>query len=119
MRRLNWEDFTALAPEMSGAERRAVSIAGATHALHDGYTDLIYIMLPLWQAEFGLDYAALRVLRGVFVGAMATLQIPAGFASEKLAAALVLGLGTALAGFGYCLAGLSSGFAMLLGALFI
>jgi MFS family permease len=69
--------------------------------------------------EFGLDYAALGVLRGVFVGAMASLQIPAGFASEKLGAALVLGLGTALAGFGYCLAGLSSGFAMLLGALFI
>src|SRR5258707_236504 len=76
-------------------------------------------MLPLWQAEFGLDYAALGVLRGVFVGAMASLQIPAGFASEKLGAALVLGLGTALAGLGYCLAGLSSGFALLLGPVFI
>jgi MFS family permease len=76
-------------------------------------------MLPLWQAEFGLDYAALGLLRGVFVGSMASLQIPAGFASEKFGTALVLGLGTALAGLGYCLAGASSGFAMLLGALFI
>src|SRR6202451_2737916 len=50
---------------------------------------------------------------------MASLQIPAGFASEKFGTALVLGLGTALAGLGYCLAGASSGFAMLLGALFI
>jgi MFS family permease len=119
MRAFHWENFTALTRQFSPDQRRAASIAAVTHALHDGYTDLIYIMLPLWQVEFGLDYAALGVLRGVFVGAMASLQIPAGFASEKLGAALVLGLGTALAGFGYCLAGLSSGFAMLLGALFI
>jgi MFS family permease len=76
-------------------------------------------MLPLWQVEFGLDYAALGVLRSVFVGAMACLQIPAGLASEKLGAAVVLALGTALAGLGYCLAGASSGFTMLLVALFI
>ncbi len=71
MRRLSWEDFAALAPEMSGEQRRAAAIAGAAHALHDGYTDLIYILLPLWQAEFGLTYAALGALRSVFVGAMA------------------------------------------------
>ena len=119
MRAFHWENFTALTRQFSPDQRRAASIAAVTHALHDGYTDLIYIMLPLWQAEFGLDYAALGLLRGVFVGAMASLQIPAGFASERLGAALVLGLGTALAGLGYCLAGASSGFAMLLGALFI
>ena len=119
MRAFHWENFAALTRQFSPDQRRAASIAAVTHALHDGYTDLIYIMLPLWQAEFGLDYAALGLLRGVFVGAMASLQIPAGLASEKLGAALVLGLGTALAGLGYCLAGASSGFAMLLGALFI
>ncbi len=119
MRRLSWEDFTALAPQMSGEQRRAASVAGAAHALHDGYTDLIYILLPLWQAEFGLSYAALGALRSVFVGAMACLQIPAGLASERFGAATVLAFGTALAGLGYCFAGLSTGFVMLLCALFI
>jgi MFS family permease len=119
MRRLSWEDIAALAPDMSGEQRRAASIAGAAHALHDGYTDLIYILLPLWQAEFGLTYAALGALRSVFVGAMACLQIPAGFAAERFGPALVLALGTALAGLGYCFAGLSTGFVMLLGALLI
>src|SRR5579862_4819394 len=119
MRRLHWEDFTALAPQMSGEERRAVSIAGVAHALHDGYTDLVYIMLPLWQAEFGLTYAALGLLRSVLVGAMACLQIPAGIASERFGAAVVLALGTALAGLGFCFAGISTGFVTLLGALFI
>jgi MFS family permease len=58
-------------------------------------------------------------LRSVFVGAMASLQIPAGFLSERFGAAIMLALGTALAGLGYCFAGLSIGFAMLLGALLI
>jgi MFS family permease len=119
MRRLSWENFSALAPQLSGEQRRAASIAGAAHALHDGYTDLIYILLPLWQSEFGLTYAALGALRSVFVGAMACLQIPAGLASERFGAATVLALGTALAGLGYCLAGASTGFVMLLVALFI
>ena len=119
MRGLHWENFAALTRQFSPDQRRAASIAAVTHALHDGYTDLIYIMLPLWQAEFGLDYAALGILRGVFVGAMASLQIPCSLISEKLGVPLVLALGTALAGLGYCLAGVSVGFTMLLVALFI
>jgi MFS transporter, FSR family, fosmidomycin resistance protein len=119
MRRLFWDGFAAGATKFSRDERRAAAIAGGAHALHDGYTDLIYIMLPLWQAEFGLTYAALGLLRGMFVGAMASLQIPAGLLSERLGAAVVLAFGTCLAGLGYCLAGASTGFAMLLGALVI
>jgi len=119
MPRLSLEKFAGLAPQMSSEQRRAASVAGVAHALHDGYTDLIYIMLPLWQAEFGLTYAALGLLRSAFVGAMASLQIPAGYMSERFGAAIVLALGTAVAGIGYCLAGLSTAFAMLLGALLL
>jgi MFS transporter, FSR family, fosmidomycin resistance protein len=119
VRGLHWENFAALTRQFSPDQRRAAGIAAVTHALHDGYTDLIYIMLPLWQAEFGLDYAALGILRSVFVGAMASMQIPAGLVAEKLGVPLVLAFGTALAGLGYCLAGASAGFTMLLVSLFI
>jgi MFS transporter, FSR family, fosmidomycin resistance protein len=119
MPKLSLETFAGLAPRMSSEQRRAAAVAGVAHALHDGYTDLIYIMLPLWQAEFGLTYAALGLLRSTFVGAMASLQIPAGYMSERFGVAIVLALGTALAGLGYCLAGLSTAFAMLLGALLL
>ena len=119
MRWIDWQSFAAGAAKLSPQERRAAAIAGGAHALHDGYTDLIYIMLPLWQAEFALSYAALGLLRSMFAGAMASLQIPAGLLAERFGAAAVLAAGTALAGFGYCIAGLSTGFAMLLGALVI
>jgi len=100
-------------------ERAAAGIACGAHALHDGYTDLIYVMLPIWQREFGLGYAELGLLRGLFAGTMAGFQIPSGLLAERLGAAAVLALGTALAGAGYCLAGASAGFALLMVALFV
>ena len=64
-------------------ERRAAAVACGAHALHDGYTDLIYVLLPVWQAEFGLGYAELGLLRGLFAGTMASFQIPSGYLSER------------------------------------
>ena len=90
-------------------ERRALGVACGAHVLHDGYTDLIYVMLPIWQSEFGLGFAALGLMKTVFSGTLAGFQIPSGLLAERFGAPIVLALGTALAGFGYCLAGLSNG----------
>jgi MFS family permease len=100
-------------------ERRTMAVACGAHVLHDGYTDLLYVLLPLWQAQFGLDYAMVGLLRALYVGAMAGFQIPAGAIAQRFGGPLVLGLGTALAGIGYLIAGASVGFAMLVGALVI
>ena len=100
-------------------ERRALGVACGAHALHDGYTDLVYILLPIWQNEFGLGFAALGLMRTVFSGTLASFQIPAGFLAERFGAVTVLALGTALAGFGYVLAGFSNGVALLVAALFV
>ena len=106
-------------PATKREERRAAGVACGAHALHDGYTDLIYVMLPVWQQEFGLGYAELGLLRGLFAGTMASFQIPAGFLAERLGTAAVLALGTALAGAGYCLVGASAGLGLLIVALFV
>lgn len=100
-------------------ERRALGVASGAHVLHDGYTDLIYVMLPLWQAEFGIGYAALGLLRTCYSGTMASLQIPSAFLSERLGVPLVLAAGTALSGIGYLVAGASVGFWTLVIALLI
>ena len=96
-----------------------MGVACGAHALHDGYTDLIYVMLPIWQAEFGLSYAAIGLLRGVFAGTMAGFQIPAGLLSERLGTPLVLAAGTALAGLGYCLAPFVGSYPALIAILLI
>jgi MFS family permease len=105
--------------KLSDEERRAAGVAFGAHALHDGYTDLIYVMLPVWQAEFGLGFAALGLLKTVFSGTLASLQIPSGLLAERFGAPLILALGTALAGLGYCVAGASNGIALLVAALFV
>jgi len=104
-------------PRLSGRERRAAGVAFSAHALHDGYTDLVYVMLPVWQAEFALGYAALGALRMLFSGTLAALQIPAALLAGRFGAPLVLALGTALAAAGYLVAGASGGLAMLCAAL--
>jgi FSR family fosmidomycin resistance protein-like MFS transporter len=101
------------------AERRAMGVACGAHALHDGYTDLIWLALPIWQAEFGLSYAAVGLLRTVFSGTMATLQIPSTLVADRIGGGTVLAIGTALAGLCYVLAGLSDGFPWLLAALLV
>lgn len=106
-------------PAVRRVERRTVGVACGAHALHDGFTDVIFVLLPIWQREFGLGYAEVGMLRGIYAGAMATFQIPAALLAERLGTAPVLALGTALAGIGYCLAGASTSFALLVLALFV
>jgi MFS transporter, FSR family, fosmidomycin resistance protein len=96
-----------------------MAVACGAHALHDGFTDLLYVLLPLWQAEFGLGYAEVGALRALYAGAMAGFQLPAGVLANRFGGPLVLALGTALAGLGYLIAGFSAGFAVLTAALVI
>jgi MFS family permease len=100
-------------------ERRALGVACGAHALHDGYTDLIYVLLPVWQAEFGLSYAEVGLLRGAFAGAMAAFQIPAGWLSERIGAATMLAAGTALAAMAFLLVGAATGFFVLVALLLV
>jgi FSR family fosmidomycin resistance protein-like MFS transporter len=100
-------------------ERRALGVACGAHALHDGYTDLIYVLLPIWQAAFGLTYAEVGLLRGAFAGAMAAFQVPAGWLSERVGAAILLAGGTALTAIAFLLAGAATGFATLVALLLL
>jgi FSR family fosmidomycin resistance protein-like MFS transporter len=100
-------------------ERRALGTACAGHVLHDGYTDLIWVALPIWQAEFALSYAAVGTLRMIYSGTMAGLQIPAARVAEWLGGGAVLALGTALCGLCYGLAGIGRGFWWLVAVLFL
>ena len=109
--------ITATLGRIAAPERRTMAVACGAHILHDGYTDLLYVLLPLWQAEFGLGYAEVGLLRALYTGSMAGLQMPAGALGERLGGPLVLGLGTALVGIGYLAAGASAGFLMLTVAL--
>jgi FSR family fosmidomycin resistance protein-like MFS transporter len=90
--------------------QRALAGAFTAHVLHDGYTDLLYVLLPVWQAEFALSLAQVGLLKTAYSAVMASLQVPAGFLAERLGERALLAFGTAVAGLGYLLAGWSGGF---------
>jgi MFS family permease len=103
----------SLAADSSGRKQptpkanRVLWVSCVAHALHDGYTDLIYVLLPVWQAEFGLGYGALAILRAIYGGTMACLQLSAGRLAQWIGRRATLALGTLLAALGYAGAGVS------------
>ena len=99
--------------------RRTLAAGEVNHALHDGYTDLTYVLLPVWQGEFGLGYAALALLRTLYSGTLAALQIPSGRLAQALGPRTVLVFGTLLSAAGYALAGASGSLLGLCAALAI
>src|SRR5215470_1571804 len=100
-------------------ERRALAVAASAHVVHDGYTDLLYVLLPVWQAEFNLGYAEVGMLRGSYLATMSALQIPASLLAERVNPIIVLAGGTLLAAACFLLAGASTGLAGLLTALLL
>ena len=98
--------MTVAAPPARSA-RKTLLVCGGAHALHDGFTDLLNVLYPLLQAQFGLSYAAIGALKTVYSGAMASGQIPSGWLAGKFGGVAVLTIGTALIAVGYGVAGLT------------
>lgn len=98
-----------ITPARASRARRTLALAGLAHALHDGYTSSIYVLLPVWQRQFALGYAAMAVLRALYVGSLALLQVPSTRVARFVPPRTVLALGTLLSAAGYALAGFSGG----------
>src|ERR1700710_435541 len=74
------------------------NLAGAclAHLLHDGCTDQLYALLPIWQVQFGLSYAGLAALRALYNGTMGGLQVPGNRLTSGLGARTVLVVATTI-----------------------
>lgn len=88
--------------------------ACAAHFLHDGLTDLLFVLYPVWARAFSLSFAQVGLLRTCYSGAMALFQVPAGLLAERWGEARLLAAGTALVGAGFLLLGTAGGYGLLL-----
>jgi MFS transporter, FSR family, fosmidomycin resistance protein len=93
--------------------RKLLAVGGFAHFVHDGFTDSVYVLLPLWATAFALTHAEVGTLRMVMSGTLAAMQVPAGMLAERYGERVVLALGTLLAGLGFILLGWSGGFLSL------
>jgi MFS transporter, FSR family, fosmidomycin resistance protein len=98
--------------------RRTLGTCCAAHTLHDGLSDVTYVLLPLLAQTFGLSLAQVGLIRAAHRTAMATFQIPAGLIAERFGERNLLAFGTAITGLAFFALGFSTGFWMILVALF-
>jgi FSR family fosmidomycin resistance protein-like MFS transporter len=100
-------------PDDAGRRRAVLTSSGVTHFLHDGFSDVLFLLLPVWQAEFGLSLAATGVLKSCYSGARAACQVPAGLLAERFGERALLALGTVVTALGFMALGLAGGFGAL------
>src|SRR5229473_2055805 len=95
--------------------RAVLATASGTHFVHDGFSDILYVLLPVWAQEFRLNLAQVGLIRTAYTAAMASFQIPAGLLAERWGERRLLAAGTALTACGFIAVGAwAGGFASLL-----
>src|SRR5947208_10880314 len=100
--------------------RAVLATAAGTHFVHDGFSDILYVLLPLWAQEFRLGLTQVGMIRTAYSGAMAAFQLPAGLLAERWGERRLLATGTAVTACGFVATGAwAGGFASLLGLLLI
>ena len=88
--------------------------ACGAHFVHDGFSDVLYVLLPVWAAEFGLTFVQVGFMRTVYTGGMALFQVPAGLLAERWGERRLLAAGTAVTAGGFIVAGTAGAFPALL-----
>ena len=78
----------------SARPRSVLATAGAMHFVHDGFSEILYVLLPVWAAEFRLSLWQVGFIRTAYTGGMAAFQIPAGLLAERFGERRLLMLGT-------------------------
>ena len=103
---------------MTQHRKRTLATCCTAHALHDGLSDLSYVLLPVLAQAFGLSLSQVGLIRSAHRTAMAAFQIPAGLIAERFGARNLLALGTFIAGCAFVALGFVQGFWPILIALF-
>src|SRR5262245_49306381 len=99
--------------------RAVLLLACWAHFVHDGFADILYVLLPVWAREFNLAFVQVGAIRTVYTGAMSLFQIPAGLLAERFGERRILALGTLVTGVGFVVAGWTGGVASLLAVLLV
>ena len=105
-------------PIVRNTPRRSLASCCTAHTLHDGLSDITYVLLPLLAQTFGLSLAQVGLIRSSHRTALAAFQIPAGLFAERFGERNLLAFGTLVTGLAFIALGYATGFMMILVVLF-
>jgi MFS transporter, FSR family, fosmidomycin resistance protein len=103
----------------AASPKRTLQTCCGTHIVHDGLSDVSYVLLPLLAQSFGLNLTQVGIIRTAHRVAMAAFQLPAGLVAERFGERNLLALGTLLSGLAFIALGFANGFWMIILALFV
>ncbi len=94
--------------------RRILGFCSLTHAIQDGISVALNLVLPLLAQSFGLSYAQVGLLRAMKSAVMVVFEIPGGVLSEGWGERHLLVFGLFCAGFGALLLPLAQSLAVVM-----
>ncbi|MDU2065635.1 MAG: MFS transporter [Sporomusaceae bacterium] len=102
-----------LLANIKGKYNQALMTGSLAHFIHDGFSDMLYIFFPIWQAQFSLTFAEVGFLKTLFSGFLAGFQIPSTFLASRLGEARTLLIGTIVTSISVFFYGLAPAFVFL------
>ena len=96
------------------AARVSLAACCGVHAVQDGMTSTVNVLLPILAQSFGLSYAQVGLVKAANLVTMGALEIPSGLISERVGARLPLVLGLVTVGVGYLWLSAAAGFTAIL-----
>lgn len=88
--------------------KKALLTGSLAHFIHDGFTDMLYIFFPIWQAQFSLSFTEVGFLKTLFSGTMAGFQVPSSNLANRVGEIRLLLFGTILTSISIWLLGWSA-----------
>src|SRR5262244_1026014 len=87
---------TVLAQEGLAQQQVVLLLCCIMHAIHDGYTSAVYLLLPFIASDLQLSYAQVGFLKILISGGQSLFQLPGGIISERVGERRMLALGLAI-----------------------
>lgn len=102
--------------------KKTLMTGSLAHFIQDGFTDMLYVFFPVWQAEFSLTFSQIGFLKTLFSGTMAGFQVPASSFAVRIGTFKLLLFGIVLTSFAVALLGYATtpvvlGFFLIMGGL--
>jgi FSR family fosmidomycin resistance protein-like MFS transporter len=100
-----------------------ILLAGCmAHITHDGFTDMLYVFFPVWQAQMVLTYAEVGLFKTLYSGALSLFQLPSGILGRRFGGHRILIAGTvmtslAIASTGWATTPFALGLILILGGM--
>lgn len=96
-----------------------LSVSCLSHAVQDGLSATIFVLLPVLAQAFGLSYAAVGLLKGLNNASQAVFEFGSGWFSEWVGEARLIAFGLALTGAGFACLSAAPGAVLIIACLLL